>query len=144
MEVSSYGGLFLAAFLAATIIPAQSEAVLLALMASGKYPFGLLLTVASLGNILGSVVNWGLGRGIERFRHKRWFPVKETALLKAQGWYHKYGRWTLLLSWVPIIGDPLTVAAGVMREKLFSFLAIVSIAKIGRYLFLMALYSALT
>jgi membrane protein YqaA with SNARE-associated domain len=143
MESSAYGGLFLSAFLAATIIPAQSEAVLLALMASDKYPAGLLLAVASFGNILGSVVNWWLGRGIERFRHKRWFPVKEASLLKAQDWYHRYGRWTLLLSWVPIIGDPLTVAAGVMRERLLVFLAIVSVAKTGRYVFLMAAYLAI-
>lgn len=140
MDFSAYGGLFLSAFFAATLIPAQSEAVLLALTASGKYPIGLLLTVASIGNVLGSVVNWWLGRGIEHFRHKRWFPVKEKALNKAQDWYRRYGHWSLLLSWVPIIGDPITMAAGVMREKFFSFLLIVSIAKVGRYVFLVMLY----
>lgn len=143
MEFSVYSGLFLSAFLAATLIPAQSEAVLLALTASGKYPVGLLLTVASVGNVLGSIVNWWLGRGIEHFRYKRWFPVKEKTLNKAQDWYRRYGRWSLLLSWVPIIGDPITVAAGVMREKFFSFLLIVSIAKVGRYVFLIMLYSEL-
>lgn len=140
MDFAAYGGLFLSAFLAATIFPAQSEAVLLALTASGKYPVGLLLTVASIGNVLGSVLNWWLGRGIEHFRHKSWFPVKEKALDKAQDWYSRYGRWSLLLSWVPIIGDPITVAAGVMREKLRVFVPIVTISKVGRYLFLLTLY----
>ena len=80
-----------------------------------------------------------LGRYVEHFRHKRWFPVNERQLARAQASYHRYGRWTLLLSWVPIIGDPLTLVAGVMREPLWSFLLIVSLAKTGRYLMVMAL-----
>lgn len=134
MDFSVYGGLFLAAFLAATIVPAQSEALLLALAATEKYPLSLLLAVASTGNILGSVVNWWLGRGVEHFRHKRWFPVKEHTLDKAQNWYRRYGRWSLLLSWVPFIGDPLTVAAGVLREKLWVFIPFVAVGKIARYI----------
>jgi len=132
--LGAYGGLFMAAFLAATIIPAQSEAVLVGLLALKTYPAMSLIAVASIGNVLGAVVNWWLGRGIENFKDRKWFPVKPHALLKAQGWYTKYGRWSLLLSWVPMIGDPITVAAGVMREKFLPFLLLVSIAKIGRYL----------
>lgn len=139
MDFSVYGGLFLSAFLAATIIPAQSEAVLIALTASNKYSVGLLLTVASIGNVLGSVVNWWLGRGIEHFRHKRWFPVKEAALNKAQGWYRRYGRWSLFLSWVPIIGDPITVAAGMFHEKLWIFIPFVTAGKSARYILIMYL-----
>lgn len=133
MDLAAYAGLFLAALAAATILPLQSEAVLVGLLLADYSPF-LLLVVASCGNILGSVVNWVLGRGIERFRHHRWFPASDTALDRAQRWYQRHGKWSLLLSWVPIIGDPLTVIAGVMREPFPVFLILVAIAKTGRYL----------
>ncbi len=136
-DVAVYAGLFLAALAAATILPMQSEAVLAGLLLSGYTPW-LLLTVASVGNVLGSVINWLLGRGIERFRDRRWFPANAAQLDRAQRWYQRYGRWSLLLSWVPIIGDPLTVIAGVMREPLPMFLLLVTIAKVGRYLVLAA------
>jgi membrane protein YqaA with SNARE-associated domain len=137
--IAAYGGLFLTALLAATIVPAQSEAVLAGLLLSGNYSPWVLLLVASTGNILGSIINWVFGRGIDRFRDRKWFPVKQHQLDRAQDWYRRYGRWSLLLSWVPFIGDPLTVAAGVMREKFWIFVGLVSIAKIGRYLVLMAI-----
>src|SRR3546814_16036244 len=85
--------------------------------------------VASAGNILGAVVNWGLGRGIERFAGRRWFPITPNRLERAAGWYRRYGRWSLLFSWAPFIGDPLTVAAGVLREPLATFLQLVALAK---------------
>jgi membrane protein YqaA with SNARE-associated domain len=135
-ELAAYGGLFLAALLAATILPAQSEAVLAALLLSEAYSPLLLIAVASAGNVLGSVVNWLLGRGIDRFRDRPWFPVRPAQLERASSWYRRYGRWTLLLSWVPIVGDPLTVAAGLLREPFWSFLLLVAVAKIGRYLLL--------
>jgi membrane protein YqaA with SNARE-associated domain len=134
-DIAIFGGLFMAAFLAATLLPAQSEAVVVALLVGGYLPW-LVLTVASVGNILGSVVNWGLGRGVEHFRHRPWFPASPAALARAEIWYRKYGRWTLLLAWVPIIGDPLTVVAGILRERFWVFLLLVSISKIGRYLVL--------
>lgn len=137
-EVSGYLGLFIAAFGAATLLPMQSEAVLAGLLLSGHYSVVGLLLVATLGNVLGSVMNWLLGRSIERFRHKRWFPVSDVKLEKARTFYLRYGRWSLLLSWVPIIGDPLTMIAGVMREPLWSFLLIVTLAKGARYLLLAA------
>lgn len=138
-EFYAYGGLFLTAFAAATIFPMQSEAVLIGLLLSEHYSVFLLIAVASAGNILGAVVNWWLGRGVERFRGRRWFPVSAAGLARAQAWYGRYGRWSLLASWVPFIGDPLTVVAGVLREPLWSFLALVSIAKIGRYVVLAGL-----
>ena len=141
MGASAYVGLFAAAFLAATVVPAQSEAVLVALLAQGSHPVWALITVASVGNILGSVVNWWLGRGIERFKSRRWFPVSEKSLTCAQEWYARYGRWSLLLSWVPIVGDPITVAAGVMRERLWVFASLVGIAKTLRYVFLAYAYA---
>ena len=133
--LSVYGGLFLAAFVAATILPMQSEAALVALLLA-DYPPLLLIVVASVGNVLGSVANWLLGRGIERFRHRSWFPASEARLAQAQRWYRRYGKWSLLMSWLPVIGDPLTVLAGVLREPFPVFLLLVSVAKIGRYVVL--------
>jgi membrane protein YqaA with SNARE-associated domain len=137
-DLSAYGGLFLAALVAATILPAQSEAVLAGLLVSERYSIIALLAVASAGNILGSVINWLLGRGIEHYRDRRWFPVSPAALTRAEGWYRRYGHWSLLASWMPIIGDPLTVVAGVLREPFLRFLLLVAIAKTGRYLVLAA------
>ncbi|WP_286917222.1 MULTISPECIES: YqaA family protein [Pseudomonas] len=137
-ELTSYLGLFLAAFGAATLLPMQSEAVLVGMLLSDRYIISTLLAVAIVGNVLGSVLNWVLGRCVERFRHKRWFPVSEAKLAKAQQSYLRYGHWSLLLSWVPIIGDPLTVVAGVMREPFWRFLLIVTLAKGMRYLVLAA------
>lgn len=79
-------------------------------------------------------MNWLMGRYIDHLRHKKWFPIGEAKLARAQRGYHRYGRWSLLLSWVPVIGDPLTVVAGEMREPLLSFMLIVTMAKLGRYL----------
>ncbi|MDN2567683.1 DedA family protein [Aquibium sp. A9E412] len=132
-DAALLGGLFAAAFLAATLLPAQSEALLVGLTAAGGLPVVLLVAVASLGNVLGAVVNWALGRGIERFRERRWFPAGPAALDRASAWYGRYGRWSLLLSWMPVIGDPLTLVAGVLREPLWRFLLLVGIAKTGRY-----------
>lgn len=132
-DASVYIGLFFAALLAATIIPAQSEALLVGLLIAGQYSPWILVAVASVGNVLGSCLNWLLGYGIQKFKDKKWFPVKAQTLDRAVAWYQRYGRWSLLLSWVPIIGDPLTVAAGVMREKFGIFLLLVTIAKVGRY-----------
>lgn len=130
-------GLFVIAFVAATILPAQSEAALVGLQLGG-YPVVLLVVVASIGNALGACVNWALGRGVERFRDRRWFPVTDASLERASGWYRRWGRWSLLLSWAPIGGDALTVAAGVLREPFWSFLLLVAIAKTGRYIALAA------
>ena len=130
----AYAGLFLAAFLAATILPAQSEAILVGLILSNDYSIYLLVWVATLGNSLGSLVNWYIGRYLERFRDKTWFPVKEVSLKRAQSFYQKYGAWSVLLSWLPIIGDPLTVIAGLMRMPLLPFILLITLAKGGRYL----------
>ncbi|MFZ1387081.1 MAG: YqaA family protein [Thiolinea sp.] len=130
----AYAGLFLAAFLAATILPAQSEALLVGLILSQQYSVSLLVLVATVGNCLGSIVNWWLGRYLEKFQHKPWFPVKERGLKRAQDFYQKYGWWSVLLSWVPIIGDPLTVIAGFMRMPFWPFLVLIILAKGGRYL----------
>lgn len=136
-EFAVYGSLFLSALLAATILPMQSEAVFVAYLLAGTTPALALLAVASFGNTLGAVLNWLMGLGLERFKDRRWFPVGPQALARAQAWYARWGKWSLLLSWMPVIGDPITVAAGVMREPFWRFLLLVGLAKTGRYLVLM-------
>lgn len=131
--------LFASALVAATILPMQSEAVLVALLLTGDHPAMVLIAVATVGNVLGSVINWVLGRYLLRFQDRRWFPASSQQLDRAQGWYRRYGRWSLLGSWLPLVGDPLTVVAGVMREPFAGFLILVTIAKAGRYIALTAL-----
>ncbi len=139
MDIATYVGLFVIAFAAATILPLQSELVVVGLLVAGKQPWPAIVAVASVGNVLGSTVNWMLGKSLVRFQDRRWFPASRESLLRAENWYRRYGRGTLLLSWVPIIGDPLTVIAGVLREPLWSFALLVGLAKTGRYLVLTAL-----
>ena len=131
--MEGYVGLFLSALLAATVLPFSSEAVLVGLMAAGGYDMIWLWFLASLGNVLGAAVNWGLGRFCLRWQDRRWFPVDKEKLDRAGRWFSRYGVWSLLLAWVPIIGDPLTFAAGVLRVNFWLFLLLVSIGKAGRY-----------
>lgn len=134
MNFSIGCALFFSAFLAATLFPAQSELSIIYLVTQNMGPLWLLLIIATIGNTLGSVVNWILGRFSIYFESKKWFPINKNTLQKYESWYHKYGKWTLLLSWAPIIGDPLTIVAGFLREPFWSFLIIVGIAKFLRYL----------
>ena len=128
-----YPALFGTAFLAATIFPAQSELLFAHLLRAGEHDWRLLLTVATVGNVLGSVVNWLLGRSLERLRGRRWFPTSDETLERAERWYGRWGKWSLLLSWAPFIGDALTLVAGALRTPFVTFLSLVVIAKAGRY-----------
>ena len=138
----TYLTLFLSALIAATILPAQSEAVLVWHITNHPTQAFMFVTVATLGNVLGAVINWGIGRvingGINSGINKGWVAknAPPRKLKKAEVMYRRYGRFSLLASWVPFIGDPLTVIAGVFREPLWSFLLIVTIAKSGRYIVL--------
>lgn len=134
-----YISLFLSAFFAATIFPAQSELVLLYLLQDRSNSVVLLLVAATVGNVLGAVMNYGLGYYVHRFKDRRWFPASPQQLEKAQRAYARWGRYSLLASWVPIIGDPITVVAGVLRDRFTVFLALVTVAKAGRYLVLAVL-----
>jgi membrane protein YqaA with SNARE-associated domain len=135
-DVPAYAGLFAAALVAATILPAQSEILLVTLLARGGLDPVALVAVASAGNVLGSILNWVLGRFLIHLRHHRWFPLKPAAYDRAVGWYGRHGIWSLLLAWLPIVGDPLTVVAGALRVDLTRFILLVSIGKIGRYVFI--------
>jgi len=128
-----YFGLFLTAFLAATLIPLSSEAVLAALSAADGFDVALLFAVATLGNTLGAVVNWALGRFCLHWRDRRWFPFSADQLDRAGAHFRKYGIWSLLLAWLPIVGDPLTFAAGVLQVRFLPFLVLVGIGKGARY-----------
>ena len=132
----SYFQLFIISFLAATILPLSSELVLSTMLLTESFNKYLLLVVASFGNILGSSVNWYLGKKILIFKDKKWFPANERQIAKGEIYFKKYGIWSLLLAWVPIIGDPLTIVAGILRVKFFTFLLLISISKTSRYIFL--------
>lgn len=139
MEEWGLIGLFGAAFLAATLVPAQSEALLAAMVVAQTHGLLVLLAVASLGNILGACVNWWLGWQVDRFGARRWFPLREDQLQKMRATYARWGWPSLFLSWAPLIGDPLTLVAGVMKEPLWRFLLVVSVAKLMRYVFVVML-----
>ena len=134
-----YLSLLISAFAAATILPAQSEALLAYQVSISPDAVVQLIAVATLGNVLGATFNWCLGRLTENLRAKKWFPVNEKQLQKAERFYGRYGRYSLLLSWVPIIGDPITIVAGILREPLLSFVLLVTIAKCARYVFVVGL-----
>lgn len=125
-------GLFLAALLAATPVPFQSEIVFLGLQAAG-WGTGMLVLVASVGNTLGSCVTYVLGRWLSDQRDHRWFPLKPDQMARAEGWFARWGRWLLLLSWAPF-GDMIVAVSGVLRVPFPVFLLLVAFAKTGRYL----------
>ena len=142
-ELAALWALAVSAFTSATLLPGTSEAVLAGLHAARAANPLALLAVASLANTLGSCVNWLLGRLVTQFRDRRWFPASPAQIARAESWYARYGLWSLLLSWVPVIGDPLTVVAGILRVPFAVFLVIVAIAKTARYAFVLGLASLL-
>lgn len=139
-----YLGLFLSAFIAATLLPLYSEAVIVALSGAGGFDAVLLVAVATAGNTLGAVVNWALGRYLLYWQDRKWFPFRPAQLEKASRWFRHYGEWSLLLAWAPVVGDPLTFVAGVMRVHIVPFLILVTIGKAGRYAVLVWLTESVT
>ena len=133
IESAVYGSLFISAFLAATVLPLSSEAVLGALVASDGFVLWLLVALASIGNILGACVNWILGRYCLQWQDRKWFPVSPAALERASRWFSRHGQYSLLFAWVPVIGDPLTVTAGLLKLRFSRFLLMVAVSKILRY-----------
>ena len=129
-----YLSLFTISFLAATVLPFSSELTLAGLIATSNYDNSFLLIVASLGNVLGSVVNWALGFYSRNLTKKKWFPFKDKQIENSSKWFSKFGKWSLLFAWVPIIGDPLTLVAGLSRVRFFDFIILVAFGKVSRYL----------
>ncbi len=134
-----YLTLFLVSFLSATLLPLGSEAVLLYDVSQG-HPVWLLWFVAMVGNTLGAVVNYWLGLKGEAWLERKGY-LSSVKMQKAHGRFEKWGGWVLLLSWAPVIGDPLTFIAGVLRYDFTKFLLIVACAKGMRYAAVLGGYS---
>ena len=135
-----YLSLFAISFLAATILPFSSELTLAGLIVTSNYDNLLLLMVASFGNVLGSVVNWVLGFYSRNLTTKKWFPFKDKQIENSSKWFGKFGKWSLLFAWVPIIGDPLTLVAGLLRVRFLDFIILVTIGKVSRYVLIYYLF----
>ena len=129
-----YLSLLSISFLAATVLPFSSELTLAGLISTSNYHNLLLLVVASFGNVLGSVFNWSLGFYSRNFTTKKWYPFKETQIERSSKWFSKFGKWSLLFAWVPIVGDPLTFVAGLLKVRFLDFIILVAIGKVSRYL----------
>lgn len=132
-QISELSFLFFSAFLAATVFPTQSEVVLAGMVILGKHKPFLLLFIATLGNVLGSLINWLIGVYFAKIQNKGWFKINKPLLSKAIKVYEKWGVWSLLFSWVPIIGDPLTIIAGIFKTNIWLFLMLVTVGKMARY-----------
>lgn len=130
-----YPGLFLASFLAATILPLSSEVVLGYLLIHDFCPYSIVL-VATSGNVLGSVVNYGLGVLGSGIFFQKVLGISNLEIEKAESRFKKYGFFSLLFAWVPVIGDPLTVVAGILKIKFSIFLFLVGLGKFARYVFI--------
>ena len=129
-----YFSLFVVAFMVATIIPFGSEVYFITLLSLGEYNNLFLLIVVSVGNIFGSLFNWLCGFYVNYFIKKSWFPINNKIINSGNKIFTKYGKWSLLFSWVPFIGDPIRLAAGSVRCPLIPFMILVSIGKFARYL----------
>ena len=128
----AYLTLFMTALAAATILPAYSE-ILLGGMVTQGYSLWWIWLCATAGNTAGSVINGVIGRQVDRFKHKRWFPISESQLEKARTRFNRYGQWSLLLGWLPLGGDALTLVGGIMRVPWLNFVILVAICKGLRY-----------
>lgn len=127
-------GLFVTSFLTATLLPGSSEVALAAALKLGSTGPWPLIAAATAGNTLGSLTNWGIGRFGAHWRDHPRFPLKPDQLARVEHWYQHYGVWTLLFAWLPIIGDPMTVAAGLLRTPLLIFIPLVALGKFLRYI----------
>ena len=132
--MTAYLIMFGAAFLAATLLPFYSEFLVVGLVVDRPDEWVWIWLVATLGNTLGSAVNWVLGRYLLRFQDHKWFPFKSDGLSRSQQWFQRYGVWSLLMAWAPIGGDALTFLAGVMRVPFALFWVLTFAGKAARYL----------
>ena len=127
--------LFLSAFISSTLFPGGSEAVLAYLVSESKYSLFLLVAVATVGNTLGAMTSWGIGRLISiRYSTEK---LSKASQQKAVERIQQYGSPILLLSWLPVVGDPLCVAAGWLRIHWLYSLIFIIVGKLLRYIFIM-------
>ena len=124
--------LFFSALVSATLFPGGSEALLLLRLHEGASPLAVVL-VAGTGNLLGSLVTYGMGRLGNEAVHQRWLRMKPERIERAEAWFHHYGQPSLLLAWLPVVGDPLCLVAGLLRMSLPLFLLLTGIGKFARY-----------
>lgn len=123
---------FISAFGAATILPLSSEVAVVVAYQQGESPL-LIWLLASIGNTLGSIVNYVLARYLMRFSGQSWFPVAEEDIQKGSKWFQRYGVWSLLFSWAPVVGDALTFIAGALKVRFYLFFLLVVLGKTIRY-----------
>lgn len=127
--------LFASAFLSATLLPGSSEALLLLKIGAGEPWMSLMLT-ATAGNLLGSILTFGMGRAGNSVLHRRWLRTDERDLARAEAWFGRWGLPSLLLAWLPVVGDPLCLIAGLLRVHPLPFVILVGLGKLARYAFL--------
>jgi membrane protein YqaA with SNARE-associated domain len=127
--------LFLSAMISSTLLPGGSEALLLYKLHDGGNPEALVLT-ATVGNVLGSLITYGMGRLGNEVVHRKWLRMSEKDVARAEHWFGRFGQPSLLFAWLPVVGDPLCLVAGLLRSPLTWFLVLVAIGKLGRYAFL--------
>ena len=143
--LSDYGlfGMFLSSLLAGTVLPFSSEVVMVALAAAGVSPTALLIT-ATLGNTLGGVINYWIGTLGKEEWLMRYLRTNHERLQKGIGYAQKYGYWSGLLAWVPILGSVISVALGYLRVNFPACLTTFVVGKFTRYIILMASYHLFT
>jgi len=124
--------LFFSALISSTLFPGGSEALLLYRLNEGGDVVTLVL-IATVGNVLGSLITYAMGRFGNEAVHRKWLKISEQQARRAECWFARYGKPALLLAWLPVVGDPLCLVAGLLRNSLLSFLALVSIGKLLRY-----------
>ena len=135
--LSAHLALAFSAFLSATLLPGSSEAALLLFTTQHPQHIHSLLVVATLANVLGSCLNYAMGRGLAAPLLQTWLGGPSDAKIRGKWWFQRFGAWSLLLAWVPIIGDPLTVIAGAMKIPFTHFLVLVGLGKAARYAMLL-------
>lgn len=135
-DLPVYAWMFLAALVAGTFLPflpASSELVLGGFLAAGEGEPGLLVLAATVGNVVGSIINYFVGRYVSGLAGRRWFPATEAQMQRASLQFNRYGFWILLMSWLPVFGDLITTIAGLLRTNFKLFVALTSIGKFFRY-----------
>lgn len=128
-----YLSIFVVSFLSATILPLGSEGLLLYFANDPALSVLSLWGWASLGNTLGGLTNWFLGLYLLKYEGEKWFPIKPKTRHKAERFFNRYGIWSLLFTWLPVVGDGIALVSGVLRTPIWYFLPLVLLGKAARY-----------